>query len=43
MNTVRVGMLWVVVALSGAWQTQPQPRTASTDKERLIGAWHLAS
>ncbi|MGC2661349.1 MAG: lipocalin-like domain-containing protein [Bryobacteraceae bacterium] len=44
MNTIRIGLLSVVAALNGAWQTQPAAQNGpSTDKERLIGAWHLAS
>ncbi len=39
MKTVRLAILVFVVAISAV----PQTRQAVSDKERLIGAWHLAS
>ena len=36
MKTIRLGILALIAALSGVSQTHP-------DRERLIGAWHLAS
>ena len=46
MKAVRLGMLAVVVALCGVWQTRSAARNGprpGSDRERFIGAWHLAS
>ena len=44
MKAMRVGMLSVVVVLSGAWQVRSAAQDGpSSDKEKLIGAWRLAS
>ena len=46
MNVIRIGMLAAVVALSGFSQTRSAEKSgpaAGSDRERLIGAWHLAS
>ena len=46
MKAVRFGIVAAVVALGAISQTRWAPRkgpTPSSDKERFIGAWHLAS
>ena len=46
MKRARLGIVAVVVALSGLSQTRSADkhrRTEGTDRERLIGAWRLAS
>jgi Lipocalin-like domain len=46
MKSVRFGMLAIVVALSGVQQPRAAAQNGPTPgsaKERLIGAWHLAS
>ncbi|MGA7409716.1 MAG: lipocalin-like domain-containing protein [Bryobacteraceae bacterium] len=46
MKTIGFGILAVVVALSGVWQTRCAEKSGpnpGADTERLIGAWHLAS
>ena len=39
MKIIRFGILALLMAVSAVSQAQ----TASSDRERLIGAWHLAS
>jgi Lipocalin-like domain len=46
MNTVRAGLLVVICALSGfsqASSTRVHRQARESDRERLIGAWHLVS
>jgi hypothetical protein len=46
MNVIRIGMLAAVVALSGFAQTRSAEKNspaAGSDREGLIGAWHLVS
>jgi hypothetical protein len=45
MNLIRVGMVLLLAVACGISQTHSaeQPGSASTDQEKLIGAWHLLS
>lgn len=45
MKIIGFGILAVVMALSGVWQTRCAEKgpTPGSDTERLIGAWHLVS
>jgi Lipocalin-like domain len=46
MNTVRIGMLAIILALSGfsrAGSAQDHRPAGGSDRERLVGAWQLVS
>ncbi len=46
MEAVRIGMLTAVLALIGVSQTRPAEKNGpmpGSDREKLIGAWHLVS